>query len=314
MKRVATDEQLLARLARFHEMALATDDTQLATSRSRFRRRLRERAWRNRSVGGVSESTVTPGWRWPLAARWAAVAGAVAVGALVLWSRQTLHRSAKVQVDPERISSASNKAPAVTASLPPDSCAARVSALGNEPLIDDFEDHNPLIASFEGRVGLWALFRDSDSPGTFNTITPSLLPKPNPKNRYALHVVGGEMLNWGAAIQFSFQPACYDASAYSGVSLRAKGPGRIFVGMREMSVVSTSYGGTCKSDCYNTHQKKLDLARDWRSYVVPWSEMRQRGYGAKPLDSTRVNGLSIVVQASDTPFDLWIDDVRFVTR
>jgi hypothetical protein len=189
-----------------------------------------------------------------------------------------------------------------------------VRAAGKEPLLDDFEDHNPLIASLENRVGLWALFKDSDGPGTFNTITPSLLPKQTHRNRYALHVVGGEMLNWGATIQFTFQPACYDVSAYSGVSFSAKGPGRVFVGMREISVVPPDYGGTCKTDCYNTHQKKIDLARNWSSHVVSWNEMRQRGYGAKPLDPTRVNGLSILVQASDTPFDLWIDDVKFVTR
>jgi hypothetical protein len=195
-----------------------------------------------------------------------------------------------------------------------DPCLARATASGDRPLIDDFEDGNPLLAPVEDRVGLWALFKDTDSAATFIALPPvRRVPAAN-KNRYALHAVGGELRNWGAVIQVALQPACYDASAYAGIAFSAKGPGRLYVGVREVSVVPIEFGGTCKSNCYNAHQKKLDLSARWQTHTVLWSEMRQRGYGSLPLDVKRLNGLAFLIQADDTPFDVWIDDVTFVKR
>jgi hypothetical protein len=84
--------------------------------------------------------------------------------------------------------------------------------------------------------------------------------------------------------------------------------------MREVSVVPVEYGGTCTKDCYNTHEKKVDLSARWQSYTVLWGEMRQRGYDTKPLDPSRTSGMSFLVHAADTPYDFWIDDVKFATR
>jgi hypothetical protein len=150
--------------------------------------------------------------------------------------------------------------------------------------------------------------------GSFNPLAPSKRERAMRNNRYALHAVGEELLNWGAVIQFSFQPTCYDISAYSGITFSAKGPGRLYVGVREVSVVPIHYGGTCTHDCYNSHQKKVDLAARWQTYTVLWNEMRQRGYETMPLDPRRANGFAFLVQASDTPYDLWFDDLKFVSR
>jgi hypothetical protein len=74
------------------------------------------------------------------------------------------------------------------------------------------------------------------------------------------------------------------------------------------------WNGTCTHDCYNTHQKKVDLGPSWKSYSLKWSEFQQRGYNTPPLDPTRIHGIGFLIQPSDTPFDVWFDDVKFIAR
>jgi len=316
----ANDEKLLTRIALLHEQAVASSNEQLAVDRASFRQRLEDLTRRKRLLAGrAAIQTVEPA----VHSSWVQLLALTGAGLLVVLgvvSVQHLRRQAtRAQATPATAAAlgSNRQAPSIASSTvnpPRDACDARKRALGKEPLIDDFEDGNPLIAAFEGRVGLWSLFKDSDFPGSFNTITPTLLTRPTQKNRYALHAVGGELLNWGATISFPFQPACYDASAYAGITFSARGPGRIFVGMREVSVVPVEYGGACTKDCYNTHEKKVDLSARWQSYTIHWGEMRQRGYDTKPLDPSRASGMSFLIHAADTPFDLWIDDVKFATR
>ncbi len=67
-------------------------------------------------------------------------------------------------------------------------------------------------------LGFWRWAREIDAPGT----APALIPVPRPDatraNRLAQHVKGGQLVDWGATIEFDFRPACYDASQYVGVS------------------------------------------------------------------------------------------------
>jgi len=320
MNQPANDQKLLTQVALLHEQAVASSNEQLDVDRVTFRQRLEALTRRKRLLAGrASLQTVEPAV--PSWVQWLAVTGAGLLVLLGVVSVQHLrHQATRARVVPAAAAAlASNRqAPSVASSMtvnpPRDPCNARKRARGKEPLIDDFEDGNPLIAAFEDRVGLWSLFKDSDFPGSFNTISPTLLARPTQKNRYALHAAGGELRNWGAVISFPFQPACYDASAYAGITFSARGPGRVFVGVREVSVVPVEYGGTCTKDCYNTHETKVDLSARWQSYTVLWSEMRQRGYDTKPLDSSRTSGVSFLVLAADTPYDFWIDDVKFATR
>jgi len=313
----ANDEKLLTRVALLHEQAVASSNEQLAVDRATFRQRLEELTRRKRLLAGrASIQTLEPAVHsW-----WVQLLAVTGAGLLLLLGvisvQHLRHQATRAQVLPATAAAlASNRqVPTIAVDPPRDPCDARKRARGKEPLIDDFEDGNPLIAAFEDRVGLWSLFKDSDFAGSFNAMSPTLLAHPTQKNRYALHAVGGELLNWGATISFPFQPACYDASAYAGVTFSARGPGRVFVGMRDVSVVPVEYGGTCTKDCYNTHEKKVDLSARWQSYTVLWGEMRQRGYDTKPLDPSRTSGMSFLVHAADTPYDFWIDDVKFTTR
>ena len=195
-----------------------------------------------------------------------------------------------------------------------DPCLAPAPVSGSAPSIDDFEDGDDAIQPLEGRAGFWRWAREIDAPGT----APALIPVPRPDatrvSRLAQHVKGGQLVDWGATVEFDFRPACYDASSYVGVSFQARGPGRIYFAPRERSVIPIAEGGSCEVDCYNPHVAKIELESAFRTYQVRWSDVRQRGIGKPALDTRHLHSLAFLIRAEDTPYDVWLDDVRFLQR
>lgn len=151
----------------------------------------------------------------------------------------------------EPVSKIAAERPAASSGRPktpvPDPCRSRISAPGGEPVIDDFEDGDDAIARLEQRVAFWRWAREIDAPGTAPALIPVPHPEATPDNRLAIHVKGGQLLDWGAAVEFTFRPACYDASGYAGIAFRARGPGRIYVAPREPAVIPIAEGGTASS-------------------------------------------------------------------
>jgi hypothetical protein len=245
----------------------------------------------------------------------------VLVGALALAAGVLLGVKVKAPGGPwgPRIAaepSAAGSAPARVASAnrpqAPDPCVARVVATGSALLTDDFEDADDTLAPLDGRSGFWRWARETDAPGTAPALLPVPRPDAKPHNRLALHVKGAQLFDWGATVEVSFRPPCYDASAYSGISLQARGPGRIFVSVREVDAIPPFEGGTCLQDCYNSHAAKLELGREWRTYQVPWAELHQRGLGKPPLDPSRLHSIALLIHPEDTPYDVWLDEIRFL--
>lgn len=246
------------------------------------------------------------------------MAGAVALvgvaAAVWLWAHaQSPPRIAAEQPPPPSANAPSSVAPRATEPLS-DPCRVHVASTGEAPLIDDFEDGDDALAPREQRAGFWRWARESDAPGT----APALIPVPRPaatdRNKLALHVKGGQLYDWGATVEVSFRPPCYDATSYGGLKLQARGPGRLYVALREVGDIPPFEGGTCEHDCYNAHVVKIDLGRDWRSYQVHWADLRQRGIGKPALDPSRLNSVAFLIRAEDTPYDIWIDDVRFLAK
>jgi len=247
------------------------------------------------------------------------VAAAGAVAALAagvwLWARTPLPlpRIAAERPTPAAANVANSAAPhAVEPSADP--CRVRVASGGQAPLIDDFEDGDDVLAPLEQRAGFWRWARESDAPGT----APALMPVPRVNatahNKLALHVKGGELFDWGATVEVSFRPPCYDATSYDGIKLQARGPGRVYVALREVSEIPPFEGGSCERDCYNSHVAKLELGRGWSSYQVRWSELHQRGIGKPPLDASHLHSIALMIRAEDTPYDVWLDDVAFLPK
>ncbi len=303
--------RLVSELARRHHQALERNAEQVEASEQRFVDSLDEEARRSREQGPNRKFLF---FGVGMAALGAAMAAGVAVGVVPMVGRGgpssgKLDIASEMPLGGSSAPGASSSARAAT-----DPCARSVRAAGTDPMIDDFEDGDSLISPREGRSAAWMLFKDNEPPGGLPLLTPVVRVPSTARNRRALHLVGGELRDWGASIQFDFRPSCYDASAYDGIAFTAKGPGRLYVGVREMRIVPTQWGGTCTEHCYEAHQKKLDLGTSWHAYRVPWSEFRQRGYDAPQLDPTRIHDIAFLVQPTDTPFDFWIDDVSFLVR
>jgi hypothetical protein len=297
------DRQLMAALVGSARLDVPPDDLEVRVLRGLSRRGLRSRSAPQTpaSCGGLSRrQSSVPTRRAALVAAMLAVAAAV-----VLWARRG-PRSPGPDVVPEARPLASS---ALT-----NACAHRLHAAGGEPMIDDFEDGDGILRPLEGRRAGWIEVRDSDPPGVSHPLVPDLRPEPSDGNRLALHARGGEFRDWGATVQFTFAPPCYDASIYAGIAFSARGPGRLYLALSEVRVVATEWGGTCTRDCYNAHVRKIDLDGAWRRFEVRWSDLRQRGYEMPPLDPRSLHTMGFAIHAEDTPYDLWIDDVTFLTR
>jgi hypothetical protein len=196
-----------------------------------------------------------------------------------------------------------------------DPCATAVVAKGDWPLIDDLEDGNARLWPREGRTGSW--FVENDRTGRQE-------PAPGQPwhpiriegGGHALRTHGDAFKDWGAAAGFHLADgACYDASAYDGISFIARGRSRVNVSAQMVDVVPVAVGGTCQSDCFGNHLKTIELGARWQRYVVRWADFQQPGFGKKvDFNPKRLRSILFSVAASDTPFDLWLNEVSFLKR
>lgn len=173
----------------------------------------------------------------------------------------------------------------------------------------------------EGRDGTRAVYSDGTAPKILPAVNwpwhPQRLAPPRGDSRYGLHVTGGKMTTWGAVLTVDFAGgACYDVSAYGGFEFWAKGANtRVHASVSVIDSVLVEKGGTCIGDCPPNAAKPVDLVKDWTRYRVSWQELQDRT--ANPsgaFDPKRAVTLGFSFYSQDTPFDAWIDDIRFTER
>jgi hypothetical protein len=300
------DWELSAEARRALDVALsmARDEQPPAALAERVVRRIE-------SLGRVSQE-LRPAWRGLLWSRVLPIAAALAAAVVVLKPRPAPPIAAEISPGSAPVSASLTAAtPPSDPAESPDPCRSRAAAVGESPLIDDFEDGDDSVLPLEQRAGLWRWARETDALGSAPALLPIPRPGATPKNQLALHVKGSKLVDWGATVEFAFEPACYDASTYPGIAFEARGPGRIYVAPRETSVIPVDKGGTCQRDCYNPHTTKVDLDGKFRTYVVRWADVHQRGFDKPPLDSQRLHSVAFLIRPEDTPYDVWIDSVRF---
>src|SRR5262249_41561434 len=108
---------------------------------------------------------------------------------------------------------------------------------------------------------------------------------------------------------------CYDASAYDGIEFWAKGNTRVYIKLSVIDAVPIESGGLCKDDCYGDPSVPIDLGKDWSKYAITWERLKELGTKTRsPFNPHRITALQCNINAADTPFDIWIDDVRFIGR
>jgi hypothetical protein len=200
----------------------------------------------------------------------------------------------------------------------PRPCPEVVVARGHEPLIEDWEDEGSALLRADGRSGAWLTFDDGTSKqnvASASQLQPSRLT--GGRSRSGLHLSGGRFSEWGVTFGTDLATgACYDASAYDGIAFWAKGEVAVYVGVQVIDVQSPKFGGFCKGDgCYNSHRKRVNLSPAWQRHVVRWSELEQLHPASRfPLDTKRIRFLEFTILPEDTPFDVWLDDVSFVSK
>jgi hypothetical protein len=166
---------------------------------------------------------------------------------------------------------------------------------------------------------------------------------------YAMHIKGGPFSNWGGNIGTRFalgdgggMAGGLDVSQYEGVSLWMRtAPGYATAAKIALADPHTDSqynmyppdGGTpfcdpnpnCSAqsaqgnmNCFNVGCDKFGqftpLTEDWRLYLIPFTEMRQGGWG-KPwpeLDLTQI--VSFEVDYTQGTWDFWVDDISFYRR
>ncbi|HEX6271937.1 MAG TPA: hypothetical protein VFZ53_02810 [Polyangiaceae bacterium] len=194
-------------------------------------------------------------------------------------------------------------------------------------LFDDFEDgDNKPFKGFE-REGWWWTATDTTPDATVlpakGTFAAERLPaaEATNDNLFAAHFAASGQKEWGAVWGSTLAwtnggiKCPFNASAFAGVALRAKGKGPIRLTFGLPETIGADGGGQCKERCYDSHGKVLFLTAEWQTFSVPWDKLQQEGWGAQArFDPGRLIQIGFKAAVQDLPVDLWVDDIRFVPK
>jgi hypothetical protein len=192
-----------------------------------------------------------------------------------------------------------------------------------ENLIDDFQDGNPAILEHQGRKGAWYVANDgtgTQTPRVDEPLLPSVLSPPRGSSTRAIHTFGGPFATWGALIGTSLamagaRGAEYDLSGFQGMRLWVR-RGSMLAGSAHsvrlnLPTPATNSGGTC-TVCNDHFGFDVPLTPQWGQVEVPFSSLKQQGYGRPVLaepDLRHVTSLQLGFDRN-VVFDLWVDDIE----
>jgi hypothetical protein len=196
-------------------------------------------------------------------------------------------------------------------------CKSNTKAVGDKPIIDDFEDGDATIAANDGRAGGWWV---SKSPTATVDGVPAMGGAPVPVTGgnpgKAIHLKGMEAGTgnsaWGADTSVAIVPegGCYDVTAYKGVKISLKGTAgtKVFVQLLTAAVRALPEPATA-----GHFRKEVMLTGDWQDVMVSFATDFGPGWGTPPpLDITKVYGVDVATSgAAPFSFDVWIDNVAF---
>ena len=188
-------------------------------------------------------------------------------------------------------------------------------------VIDDGEDGDNQVILRGDRAGYLYTFKDAK--GTQVKPDGQFAPTSGGANgsRYGLRIHGQladrDATYAGLGLSFRDPKGPYDASRYQGISFWARvGAGSATaVRLKVPDVQTDPEGHTCK-ECFNDFGVDFQATETWTHYVVSFADLKQgAGWGdPRPpaIDLSRLYSLQWQVATRGAPFDLWIDDVRFV--
>ncbi len=192
-------------------------------------------------------------------------------------------------------------------------------------LIDNLDDGNDHIAVQNGRRGSWFTFHDGTVGGVQTpSDTAFTLTAGGPSGTgYHVKTTGHGFTEWGAGVGFDLNTADsattkgkFNATAFTGISFKAKGTVPIRFSVQTTGVLETTLGGTCVpsmvagQECDDVHGKSITLTSSWAMYQVPFSQLMQEGWG-KPATFDKATLTAVQFQiAPSVTFDVSVDEVR----
>ena len=174
-------------------------------------------------------------------------------------------------------------------------------------LITDLEQSN--------QWNVWYTTHDA-TVGGVQTPTGTFAPElSTPDLHYSAHTTGTGFTTWGAGLALNLANAktCYDLSKFTGFTFTAKGPANLIVAAQVPGVLPTTAGGTCLTNCYDSHETTVVLSSDFAEYTLYWDQFKQAGWGTPVVfEGSQVMLFNFEVGPNDMPFDFWLDNISFV--
>ena len=183
---------------------------------------------------------------------------------------------------------------------------------GGPLVLDAFEDGDRLFRA--GAIhGDWYLVSDGTA-GVLNPATDEALVPVSPgarESKGALHVSGSGFSDWGGGVQGSLNlEACYvDVAAQTGISFYARGTGTVLFSVATHGTIPMADGGACVGNCYDNFALSFTLTSAWKPYQLPWSMLRQAGWGTVTTFQPKQAKYLQFSFAAGSSMDLYLDDL-----
>ncbi|HEY2516035.1 MAG TPA: hypothetical protein VGI39_34425 [Polyangiaceae bacterium] len=127
---------------------------------------------------------------------------------------------------------------------------------------------------------------------------------------HAGHLAAGGLSSFGAGM--GFQTPCWDTAAFDGIAFWAKGTAgsdnRFQFQVAIPATHAVANGGDCVSNCFDHPSKQLTFTPDWTQYVVPFTDLKQAGWGTPASYTGMIMALNWV-SVDAASIDFWVDEV-----
>jgi hypothetical protein len=188
--------------------------------------------------------------------------------------------------------------------------------------IDDFEHEGMALPALGGRDGSWAdSLGPMPAPGAmvfFETST-RCVARGTRSGHLTSVASNSYAASWTAVLMNQALPTTFNASAYSGFSFwiargeTAVPPFETPIGVTTADTapafgICQVAGGGCGD--YYAIKTRIPLTRNWTRWYVPFSDLRQYGFGNPLIDLRKAQLVSIIIWP-EPQSDIWIDDLRF---
>ncbi len=207
-------------------------------------------------------------------------------------------------------------------------------------LIDDMEGNTGQISAPVGGNGAWFTYSDQTDGGveipassSTSAFPDSMVSPPRtvpsifaslsgPTSTYAAEVHGMGFASFvGMGFNFKSSLAAYDASSYLGFVFWGRIGGDSSASTVRFFVpdANTLSAGMVCATCDDYFYADLTLTSTWKQFTVYYSDLAQQGFGVPQETSLDAAHLyKVLFQASTKappgePFDIWIDDVYFIS-